>query len=61
SANPEEFLREVRDTHDPLFGRRGRSEAGADRREAMVVRWEGFFPSPAPSSRPRRKSPKAPG
>jgi hypothetical protein len=61
SANPEEFLREVRDTHDPLFGRRGRSEAGADRREAMVAQWEGFFPTPTPASRVRRKSPRASG
>jgi len=61
SADPEEFLREVRDVHDPLFGRRGRSEAGADRREAMVAHWESFFPSPAPSPRARRKAPKVSG
>jgi hypothetical protein len=59
SENPAEFLREVRDVHDPLFGRRGRSEAGADRREAMVAQWQGFFPSPTPSPRGRRRTPKA--
>ncbi|MGA8542186.1 MAG: hypothetical protein WB947_01385 [Thermoplasmata archaeon] len=54
SENPAEFLREVRDTHDPLFGRRGRSEAGAERREALLVKWEAFFP-PSASSRSRKK------
>jgi hypothetical protein len=61
SADPAEFLRDVRDTHDPLFGRRGRSEAGADRREAMVTRWESFFPTPSPSPGGRRKMSKAEG
>jgi hypothetical protein len=59
SENPAEFLREVRDTHDPLFGKRGRSEAGAERREALVPTWEAIFPPP-PSSRGRRKSGKSP-
>ncbi|HYB78416.1 MAG TPA: hypothetical protein VEG66_01465 [Thermoplasmata archaeon] len=63
SENPGAFLREVRDIHDPLFGRRGRSEAGADRREAMVAQWQGIFPSPAPapSSRSRRRPSKPEG
>jgi len=63
SENPAEFLREVRDVHDPLFGRRGRSEAGADRREAMVAQWQGIFPSPAPapSSRAHRRLSKQEG
>jgi len=63
SEDPGEFLREVRDVHDPLFGRRGRSEAGADRREAMVAQWQGIFPSPTPiaSARVRRRSPKQEG
>jgi hypothetical protein len=60
SENPAEFLREVRDTHDPLFGKRGRSEAGAERREALVPAWEAFFP-PTPSVRARRKGTKSPG
>jgi hypothetical protein len=58
SSDPEAFLREVRDVHDPLFGRRGRSEAGADRREAMVLQWEQFFPRPAPTVRGRHKTGK---
>ncbi|HKN06327.1 MAG: hypothetical protein ABR888_01545 [Thermoplasmata archaeon] len=61
SADPAGFLRDVRDTHDPLFGRRGRSEAGAGRREAMVTRWEEFFPAPTPSPRGRRKASKSEG
>jgi hypothetical protein len=60
SADPAGFLREVRDVHDPLFGRRGRSEAGADRREALVAQWEEFFPSPTPTVRPRRRATKSP-
>jgi hypothetical protein len=59
SENPAEFLREVRDTHDPLFGKRGRSEAGAERREALLSAWEAFFPA-APSGRPRRKGSRTP-
>jgi len=59
SADPAGFLREVRDVHDPLFGRRGRSEAGADRREALVVQWEEFFPSPTPTVRARRRANKS--
>jgi len=58
SADPAGFLREVRDTHDPLFGKRGRSEAGADRRESMVEAWEGFFPSPPAAGSARRRSRK---
>jgi len=61
SEDPAEFLRDVRETHDPLFGRRGRSEAGADRREALVARWQQFFPSPVPSPRARRRGSKAEG
>jgi hypothetical protein len=60
SENPAEFLRDVRDTHDPLFGKRGRSEAGAERRESLLPAWEAFFP-PAPSGRPRKKSGKTGG
>jgi hypothetical protein len=53
SENPGEFLRAVRDTHDPLVGKRGRSEAGADRREALVPAWEAFFPGPTASGKGR--------
>ncbi len=54
SEDPAEFLRQVRETHDPLFGRRGRSEAGAERREALLGAWQAFFPS-TPAARPRTK------
>ena len=53
SENPGEFLRAVRDTHDPLVGKRGRSEAGADRREQLVAAWEAFFPGPSAGSKGR--------
>jgi hypothetical protein len=56
SENPEQFLRAVRDTHDPLFGRRGRSEAGAEQREALVAAWQAFFPAPGASARARKRS-----
>jgi len=61
SSDPAGFLRDVRDTHDPLFGRRGRSEAGADRREAMVANWETFFPAPTRPTHGRRPAPKTEG
>jgi hypothetical protein len=51
----------VRDTHDPLFGRRGRSEAGADRREALIPAWETYFPAPPTSSRTRKRPSKPSG
>jgi hypothetical protein len=55
SENPSEFLRSVRDTHDPMFGKRGRSEAGADHREELVQAWTAFFPEKAVSGRRGRK------
>jgi hypothetical protein len=60
SADPAGFLRDVRETHDPLFGRRGRSEAGADRREGLIAAWESVFPAPPSVTAPRRRSGKAP-
>jgi hypothetical protein len=56
SENPSEFLRQVRDTHDPMFGKRGRSEAGAERREALVASWEAFFPATATAGKRGRKT-----
>lgn len=57
SENPAEFLRQVRDLHDPLFGRRGRTEAGAERRERMVPAWQSVFPpNPEPVKARRRGS-----
>ncbi len=58
SADPGGFLREVRDVHDPLFGKRGRSEAGAERREAMVTAWEEFFPPSSPVAARSKKGPR---
>jgi hypothetical protein len=59
STDPAAFLREVRDTHDPLFGKRGRSEAGAERREALVATWQAFFPAPPAADRSRRRNLKS--
>ncbi len=61
SEHPGEFLREVRDLHDPLIGKRGRTEAGADRREAMIAAWQGFFPETAPVPRTRRRTGRSGG
>jgi hypothetical protein len=61
SEHPEEFLREVRDAHDPLFGRRGRTEAGADKREALVAAWEAFFPASGTPGRPRKRATRPAG
>jgi hypothetical protein len=58
SEDPAAFLREVRETHDPLFGRRGRSEAGAERREALLPAWQAIFPSTG-AGPARRKVPKS--
>jgi hypothetical protein len=59
SGDPAAFLREVRDTHDPLFGKRGRSEAGAERRAALVAAWQALFPPPPVPERTRRRSSKS--
>jgi hypothetical protein len=56
SQNPENFLRAVRDNHDPLFGRKGRKDAGAERRETLVASWESFFPSQERGSKGRKGS-----
>ncbi len=60
SSDPAGFLREVRDTHDPLFGKRGRTEVGADRREAMIPTWESAFPTQTASPPVRRRAGRAP-
>jgi hypothetical protein len=54
SENPGEFLRQVRETQDPMLGKKGRGEIGADHRESLVAVWEAFFPSAPASSRGRR-------
>jgi len=59
SENPGQFLREVRETHDPMFGKRGRTEAGAERREALVAAWEAFFPAAPAGRRGKKAAPKS--
>jgi len=58
SGDPAEFFRQVRDIHDPLLGRKGRTDAGADRRESQLAAWTAFFPtSPSGGPRGRRRAP----
>ena len=54
SEDPATFLRAVRDARDPLFGRRGRSDAAAERREALVGSWARVFPVSPATGRGRR-------
>jgi hypothetical protein len=58
SEDPGGFLRGVRDARDPLFGRRGRGDAAAERRESLVTAWARVFPEPTAPSRGRRGAPK---
>ncbi len=57
SQNPDAFLRAARDSHDPVFGKKGRKDAGAERREGLVSAWETFFPTEKTSTRARKGSP----
>jgi len=61
SEDPAGFLRGVRDARDPLFGRRGRGDAAAERREALVAAWGRVFPDSGGSGRVRRPSPRGDG
>ncbi len=54
SQDPSAFLRNVRDTRDPLMGKKGRKDLGAERREALVAAWQGFFPGESKPSRGRK-------
>ena len=54
SEDPAAFLRGVRDARDPLFGRRGRADVGAERREVLVAAWERVFPANSGPGRGRR-------
>jgi len=58
SEDPAGFLRGVRDARDPLFGRRGRGDAAAERREAMVDGWRKVFPDATGAARGRRSASK---
>lgn len=55
SENPGEFLRHIRDQQDPLFGSRGRAEAGADDRESLIPNWAAALPARASRRRKGRK------
>ena len=59
SEDPAGFLRGVRDARDPMIGRRGRGDAGAERREALVAAWQRVFPAAPSPSRGRRAPPRA--
>lgn len=59
SESPGDFLRQVRETHDPMIGKRGRSEAGAERRESLVAQWQTYFPGPTTTTRRPRKGGKS--
>jgi hypothetical protein len=59
SEDPAAFLRSVRDSRDPLFGRRGRTDPASERREALVAAWQQVFPPAAGAVRGRRGPAKA--
>jgi hypothetical protein len=61
SENPSEFLRAVRESQDPILGKRGRGEVGADHREQLVTVWEAFFPATPATGRGRRARAAAKG
>ena len=48
------FLRSVRDTKDPLVGKKGRKDIGSERREALLMAWERTFPGPERSVKSRK-------
>jgi hypothetical protein len=54
SKDPQTFLREVRETNDPLIGKKGRKDLGAERREGLVVPWQSIFPSEGRPGRERK-------
>ncbi len=60
SHDPEGFLRYVRDTRDPLFGRAdGRRDLAAERREALVESWAKAFGNVEDPPSGRRSSSRA--
>ncbi len=54
TKDPASFLQSVRDTRDPLVGRKGRKDIGAERRETLVGTWQGVFPAKPTSTRSRK-------
>jgi len=59
SEDPGGFLRGVRDARDPLFGRRGRGDVAAERRETLVDAWARVFPGPPGPVRARKGTARA--
>jgi len=56
SKDPHAFLREVRETRDPLIGKKGRKDLGAERREGLVAAWQNIFPSEERSGKGKKAS-----
>ena len=56
SKDPEKFLRLVRDSRDPMMGKHGKSDLGAERREELVEKWTAYFPAVERKARVTRKS-----
>lgn len=56
TKDPQAFLRSVRETRDPLVGKKGRKDLGAERREVLVGAWQGIFPSESASHRGKKGS-----
>lgn len=58
STDPEAFLRYVRDTRDPMFGRAdGRKDMAADRREQLLASWSQAFDAMDGATRRKRVPP----
>lgn len=56
ARDPQDFLRAVRETRDPLVGRKGRKDIGAERREGLVSTWEAVFPREGGGGKARKGS-----
>ncbi|MCL4324160.1 MAG: hypothetical protein M1144_01675 [Candidatus Thermoplasmatota archaeon] len=56
TKDPQAFLRIVRETSDPLVGKKGRKDKGAERREGLVPPWQLVFPNETRAAKPRKGS-----
>ena len=54
TKDPQSFLRVVRETSDPLVGKKGRKDKGAERRENLVVQWQATFPTESRATKGRK-------
>jgi hypothetical protein len=54
TKDPQAFLRSVRDTKDPLVGKKGRKDIGSERREALLMAWENTFLGPERAVKSRK-------